>query len=219
MTDPKSFQLSSAIHQYLLAHGTPPDDIEQALIDETAGLGDISRMQIAPEQGALLRILTQLVGARQAVEVGTFTGYSALCIARGLADGGRLLCCDVSEEWTSIGRGHWARAGIDDRIELRIAPALDTLRALPSTPTIDLAFIDADKPNYIGYYEELVPRLRANGLLIVDNVLWHGAVIDTEANDDNVVAIRRFNDHLAADARVDAVMLPVSDGITLARKN
>src|SRR5438874_13543755 len=128
MTNPKSFQLSSEIHEYLVAHGTPPDAVERALIDETAALGAISRMQIAPEQGALLRILTGLLAATQAVEVGTFTGYSALCIARGLAPGGRLLCCDVSDDWTKIGRRHWEAAGVADRIELRLAPALDTLR-------------------------------------------------------------------------------------------
>src|SRR5947208_1297375 len=138
MADPKSFQLSPEIHEYLVAHGTPPDDIERALIEETAGLGAISRMQIAPEQGAFLRIVTQLINAREAVEVGTFTGYSALCIARGLGPGGHLLCCDVSDEWTSIGRQYWDRAGVTDRIELRIAPAVDTLRALPTDRSIDL---------------------------------------------------------------------------------
>jgi caffeoyl-CoA O-methyltransferase len=219
MTNPKSFQLSPEIHEYLVAHGSPPDDIERALIEETAALGDIAMMQIAPEQGALLRIVTRLVGATRAVEVGTFTGYSALCIARGLSTDGRLLCCDVSDEWTKIGRRHWEAAGVADRIELRLGPALDTLRALPSDEMFDLAFIDADKPNYIAYYEELLPRMRANGLVIVDNVLWSGSVVDPNADDDNVNAIRSFNDHLAADERVEKVMLPVSDGITLARKN
>src|SRR5437763_11378133 len=217
MADPKSFQLSSDLHDYLVAHGSPPDDIERALIEETVSLGAISRMQIAPEQGAFLRIVTRLIGARHAVEVGTFTGYSALCIARGLVDGGRLLCCDVSEEWTSIGRRHWQRAGVADRIELRIAPAVETLAALPMGATIDLAFIDADKPNYVNYYEALVPRMRRDGLILVDNVLWSGTVVDPDANDENVTAIRAFNDHLAADPRVEAVMVPVSDGLTLAR--
>lgn len=218
MSTPKSFHLSPEIHEYLVAHGTPPDQIERDLIRETETLGDISRMQIAPEQGALLRILTALLGATNAVEVGTFTGYSALCIARGLAPNGRLLCCDVSPEWTAIGRKYWDRAGIADRIDLRIAPAIETLRSLPRDAAVDLAFIDADKPNYIAYYEELVPRLRANGLLIVDNVLWSGRVIDKSAIDENTEAIRAFNDHLEADERVEAVMLSVSDGITLARK-
>jgi caffeoyl-CoA O-methyltransferase len=219
VNQPKSFQLSPEIHDYLITHGTPPDDIERALIEETAALGDISRMQIAPEQGALLRILTGVLGVKQAVEIGTFTGYSALCIARGLGDDGHLLCCDVSDEWTKIGRRHWEAAGVSGRIELRLGPALETLASLPRVETFDLAFIDADKPNYIAYYEELVPRLRDRGLLIVDNVLWSGSVVDPEADDVNVSAIRAFNDHVAADTRVDKVMLPVSDGITLARKN
>ncbi|MEY2458468.1 MAG: caffeoyl-CoA O-methyltransferase [Acidimicrobiaceae bacterium] len=219
MTTPKSFQLSPEIHEYLVAHGSPPDAIERALIEETAALGGIAMMQIAPEQGALLRILTQVIGATRAVEVGTFTGYSALCIARGLPADGRLLCCDISDEWTKIGRRHWEEAGIADRIELRLGPALDTLQSLPREEAFDLAFIDADKPNYIAYYEELLPRLRVNSLLIIDNVLWSGSVVDPKANDENVTAIRAFNDHLAADRRVEKVMLPVSDGITLARKN
>ncbi|MEY2422903.1 MAG: caffeoyl-CoA O-methyltransferase [Acidimicrobiaceae bacterium] len=218
MPAPKSFQLSPEIHEYLIAHGSPPDEVERALIEETAALGDIARMQIAPEQGALLRILTRVMGVTRAVEVGTFTGYSALSIARGLSVGGRLLCCDVSDEWTKIGQRHWEAAGVADRIELRLGPALDTLKSLPNEETFDLAFIDADKPNYIAYYEELLPRMRVNGLLIVDNVLWSGTVVDPKANDDNVKAIRAFNDHLAADTRVEKVMLPVSDGITLARK-
>jgi caffeoyl-CoA O-methyltransferase len=218
VAEPKSFQLSSAVHSYLVAHGSPPDDVELALIAETAALGDVSRMQIAPEQGALLRVLTSVIGAVRAIEIGTFTGYSALCIARGLGPGGRLLCCDVSDEWTSIGRRHWEIAGISDRIELRLGPAVETLQSLANDETFDLAFIDADKPNYIAYYEALVPRMRANGVIIADNVLWMGAVVDPTATDENTEAIRRFNDHLATDERVEAVMLPVSDGITLARK-
>jgi caffeoyl-CoA O-methyltransferase len=219
MANPKSFQLSPEIHEYLIGHSTPADDVERALMADTAALGEIARMQIAPEQGALLRILTRVLGVSRAIEIGTFTGYSALCIARGLAPEGRLLCCDVSDEWTRIGRRHWEAAGVADRIELRLGPALETLRSLPAEATFDLAFIDADKPNYINYYDELLPRMRANGLLIVDNVLWSGSVIDPNANDENVRAIRAFNDHLANDARVDKVMLPVSDGITLVRKN
>src|SRR6476659_3329742 len=128
---PKSFNLSPEIHQYLVAHGTPPDDVQRALIERASELGGISMMQIAPEQGAFMTILTRLLGVKHAVEVGTFTGYSSICIARGLADGGRLVCCDVSEEWTSVARRYWERAGVADRIELRIAPAVETLRALP----------------------------------------------------------------------------------------
>jgi predicted O-methyltransferase YrrM len=215
---PKSFFLTEAAHGYLVAHGTPPDEVQQELIAETAKLGGIAMMQIAPEQGAFLTMLTRLVGAKNAVEVGTFTGYSSLCIARGLAAGGHLLCCDVSEEWTSIARKYWGKAGVEDRIELRIAPAVETLAALPGEETIDLAFIDADKPNYRNYYEALLPRMRRNGVIGVDNVLWSGSVIDPNANDENTQAIKDFNDFVAGDDRVDVVMLPLADGLTLARK-
>jgi caffeoyl-CoA O-methyltransferase len=210
--------LTPELHEYLVAHGTPPDAIEIDLMEETAALGPIAAMQIAPEQGAFLTLVTRLLDTRFAVEVGTFTGYSALCIARGLAPGGRLLCCDVSEEWTSVGRRYWERAGVADRIELRIAPGLETLRALPRDASIDLAFIDADKPNYPHYYEELLARLRPNGLIAVDNVLWSGNVVNPDVSDDNTAAIRAFNDMIAADDRVDTVMLPLSDGLTLCRK-
>jgi caffeoyl-CoA O-methyltransferase len=217
MTDPKSFLLTNELGEYLVAHGTPPDDVQDALIAETAELGAIAGMQVAPEQGAFLTILTRALGARRAIEIGTFTGYSALCIARGLPADGRLLCCDVSEEWTAIGRRYWKQAGVDDRIELRIAPALDTIASLSADDQFDLAFIDADKPNYANYFDALLPHMRANGVILVDNVLWHGAVVNPDATDDNTKAIRAFNDKLAADGRVDAVMLPISDGLTLAR--
>jgi caffeoyl-CoA O-methyltransferase len=216
--NPKSFLLSAEVAEYLVAHGTPPDGIQRRLIDETAALGGIARMQIAPEQGALMTLLAKLSGARLAIEVGTFTGYSALCLARGLAPGGRLICCDVSEEWTAIAQRFWKEAGVDDRIELRLGPALETLRSMPADPSCDLAFIDADKGNYLNYWEEIVRRLRPGGLVMVDNVLWSGRVIDASATDDDTEAIRRFNDAVAADDRVEAVMLPVSDGLTLARK-
>jgi caffeoyl-CoA O-methyltransferase len=214
---PKSFFLSSEIHEYLLAHGQRPDAVQQSLIDATAALGPVAGMQIAPEQGAFMTMLTQLVGARSAVEVGTFTGYSALCIARGLVPGGHLLCCDVNEEWTALGRRHWEQAGVADRIELVLAPAVETLSALPDEATIDIAFIDADKTNYVNYYEQLVRRVRPNGLILVDNVLWGGRVIDSSDTADDTEAIRAFNDLVASDARVDPVMLPVSDGLTLLR--
>jgi caffeoyl-CoA O-methyltransferase len=216
--EPKSFFLSPEVHRYVVAHGTPPDSIQQALIEETAGLGGIAMMQIAPEQGAFMTLLTRVVGARRAIEVGTFTGYSALAIARGLPDDGKLLCCDVSEEWTSIAGRHWDLAGVADKIELRIGPALDTLRSLPRDESYDLAFIDADKPNYPNYFEELLPRLRRNGVILVDNTLWSGAVIDSSTTDDNTKAIQAFNDMVAADDRVDCVMLAISDGLTLLRK-
>jgi len=215
---PKSFLLTADLASYLVGHGSPPDAIQLALIDETAALGPIAGMQVAPEQGAFLTLLTRLIGARSAVEVGTFTGYSALCIARGLPADGHLLCCDVSEEWTAIARRAWDAAGVADRVELKIAPAADTLRALPHDQTIDLGFIDADKPGYPVYYEELLARLRPNGVLLVDNVLWAGRVIQADAEDDNTKAIKAFNEMVAADDRVEAVMLPISDGLTLCRK-
>jgi caffeoyl-CoA O-methyltransferase len=218
MADPKSFLLSPELHAYIVEHATPPDPVLEALVAETASLGEVARMQIAPEQGPLLTLLARLVDARWIVEVGTFTGYSSVCLARGLAPGGRLLCCDVSEEWTALARSAWAAAGLEDRVELRIAPALDTLRALPGDARIDLAFVDADKGNYIAYHEELVPRLRPGGLLVADNVLWSGAVADPAADDRDTTAIRAFNDHAAADPRVEPVVLPVGDGLLLARR-
>jgi predicted O-methyltransferase YrrM len=215
---PKSFNLTPEIHEYLVAHGTPPDDVQQALIERTSELGGISMMQIAPEQGAFMTILTRLLAVRNAVEVGTFTGYSSLCIARGLADGGKLICCDVSDEWTSIGREYWERAGVADRIDLRIAPALETIASLPENEHLDLVFIDADKENYANYYDALLPRLRTNGVILVDNTLWSGAVIDESRDDSSTLAIRAFNDMVAADDRVDTVQLAISDGLTLLRK-
>ena len=218
MAEPKTVAVTPEVHAYLVAHGTPPDAVQRSLIAATEELGTVAGMQIAPEQGAFMTLLTQLVGARFAVEVGTFTGYSALCIARGLAPGGRLLCLDVSEEWTAIGRRHWADAGLDDRIELRLGPAEDALRALPADPPVDLAFIDADKGGYRTYYDLLVERLRPGGLVLLDNVLWGGSVVDPADEGDDCRAIRAVNDHVAADDRVDVVMLPIADGLTLARK-
>lgn len=214
----KSFQLSPELHAYIVQHGTSLDAVQCALIEETRALGGISLMQIAPEQGAFMTLLARVTGARNAIEVGTFTGYSALCVARGLPENGRLLCCDVSEEWTAIARRFWERAGVAGKIELRIGPAAETLRALPPEPAFDLAFIDADKQSYPVYYEEILARLRPGGLILVDNVLWLGLVADPAANDEQVMAIRAFNDQVAADPRVDCVMLPVADGLTLLRK-
>ncbi len=218
-SNPKDFHLSPAVHEYLVAHGTPPDAIQQELIEATQQLGGISIMQVAPEQGAFMTLFTRAIGARRAIEVGTFTGLSALCIARGLPDDGRLVCCDVSDEWTNVGKPFWKKAGVAGKIDLRIAPALETLRALPEEPTTDLAFIDADKPAYIDYFEALLPRMRAGGVILVDNVLWMGRVADPTSDDDQTLAIRRFNDHVAADPRVDCVMLPISDGLSFLRKH
>jgi caffeoyl-CoA O-methyltransferase len=215
---PKSFHLTPAIHDYLVAHGTPPDEVQRALIEETRALGGWSLMQIAPEQGAFMTLLARAIGARRAIEVGTFTGYSALCLARGLPDDGELICCDVNAEWTAIGRRHWEKAGVGHKIDLRIAPARETLASLPTSPPFDLAFIDADKAGYLDYFEAILPRLRSGGLILVDNVLWMGRVADPSADDDDTRAIRTFNERVADDPRVDCAMLPVADGLTLLRK-
>ena len=215
---PKSHFLAPELHEYLVAHGTPPDGVLEDLQRETSALGPIARMQVAPEQGAFLTVLTRLLGAKRALEVGTFTGYSALCIARGLPDDGELLCCDVSEEWTAIAQRYWARAGVAGRITLRIAPAAETLRALTDDGTWDLAFVDADKGGYPVYYEEALRLLRPGGALLVDNVLWSGRVADPAANDEQTEAIRAFNAKVAADERVDRAMIPLSDGLTILRK-
>jgi caffeoyl-CoA O-methyltransferase len=218
VSDPKSFQLPPQVHEYLVAHGTPPDALQRELIEETQRLGGISLMQIAPEQGAFMTLLTRAIGARRAVEVGTFTGYSAICIARGLPEDGHLLCCDVSEEWTRVARRYFEKAGLAERIELRIGPGAETLASLPVDDPLDLAFIDADKPGYPVYYEEILKRLRPGGLVLVDNVLWMGRVADPEVDDEQTRAIRSFNDFVAADDRVDRVMLAISDGLTILRK-
>ncbi len=210
--------LTPALYEYLVAHNPPPDVVLRELAAETAALGRISIMQVAVEQGAFLTFLARLLGARHAVEVGTFTGYSAISIARGLAADGRLLCCDLNEEWAGIARRYFVRAGVTERITLRVAPAIETLRALPPKPEIDLAFIDADKTGYRSYYEELLPRLRPGGVVGFDNVLWTGAVADPANTSDDTVALRALNDFLVRDERVDIVMLPVADGLTLARK-
>jgi caffeoyl-CoA O-methyltransferase len=210
--------LTPELYRYIIAHTPPPDEVLRDLAAETAALGGIAAMQIAVEQGAFLTQLARLLGARRIVEVGTFTGYSAICLARGLAPGGTLLCCDLSAEWTAIARRYWTRAGLDDRITLRLGPAGDTLRALPETPDVDLAFVDADKPGYRDYYELLLPRLRPNGLIVFDNVLWGGAVADPARDDRDTAALRALNGVLATDPRVDAVMLPVADGLFLVRK-
>ena len=165
-----------------------------------------------------MTLLTQFAGARSAIEIGTFTGYSSICIARGLEPGGNLLCCDISEEWTDVARKYWEKAGLQDRIELRLGPAMDTLGALPDAELFDLAFIDADKGGYLGYWRQVVPRIRPGGLIMVDNTFSHGRVIDAGNDNPAVIAVRDFNDHAAADDRVDLVIIPIGDGLTLARK-
>ncbi|ABD12388.1 putative O-methyltransferase [Frankia casuarinae] len=213
----KSAYLADPIHSYLTEHSSPPDPILDALSAVTATLPE-AEMQVPAEQGTFLTILTASIAPRRAVEIGTFTGYSALCIARGLPPGGRLLCLDISAEWTSIARQYWARAGVSDHIDLALGPAADSLGMLPEEPTFDLAFIDADKTSYRRYYELLFPRMNPNGVIIVDNVLQYGHVVRSHSDNPAVVAVKQFNELLAGDSRVQVVMLPIADGLTIVRK-
>ena len=215
----RSEHLSQELHEYAEAHSTRPEAVLRDLAAETAArFGHDAGMQIGPDQGTFMTLLARLTRAASAVEVGTFTGYSAICIARGLAGGGRLLCCDVSEEWTSVAREYWKRAGVADKIDLRLGPAAQTLRDLPAGTSFDYAFIDADKTGYVEYWDLVVPLIRPGGLILVDNTLSHGRVVDPRNQDDSVQGIRRFNDRARADVRVDLVLLPIGDGLTLARK-
>ncbi|MEV4474709.1 class I SAM-dependent methyltransferase [Nonomuraea sp. NPDC049504] len=211
--------VSPVVEDYLLAHCTPADEVLRELAATTRAVtGRSAGMQVSADEGALLGMLARMVGARRAIEVGVFTGYSSLCIARALPADGKLIACDVSTEWTDIAKPFWERAGVADRIELRIGPAVDTLRALPDEPAFDFAFVDADKPGYPAYYEEIVPRLRPGGLLVLDNVFLGGRVLDPAFQGAAQVAMRQVNDAIARDERLDSVMLPVRDGVTLARK-
>jgi caffeoyl-CoA O-methyltransferase len=215
---PRSDFLPPALFDYVAAHAPEPDELLRDLAAETEAMGRVFSMQISADQGALMGLLARLVGVDFAVEVGTFTGYSSICVARALRPGGRLLCCDVSKEYTDVARRYWERAGVADRIDLRIAPADETLSALAADQVVDFAFIDADKTGYRSYWEHLVPRMRAGGVILVDNTLWSGKVVDDGMNDDDTVALRAFNDYVVADPRMESVLLPVADGITLARK-
>ena len=215
----KATGLDPQLHAYLLDHRSADDAILEELRDETReATGMRAGMQVAPDQGTFLRILVAAIGARYAIEVGTFTGYSSLSIARGLPEDGKLICCDVSEEWTSIARRYWEKAGLSGRIELRLGPAADTLRALPDEESFDFAFIDADKTGYRTYYEEILKRLRPGGLIAIDNVLWGGRIVSPDAQDESTLALREINDLVVSDSRVDSVMLAISDGLTLVRK-
>ena len=209
--------ITGALADYVDANWLRESPLKRRLREETGKMRQAG-MQISAHQGQQMALLARIIGARRAVEVGTFTGYSSICIARGLASGGRLLCCDIREEWTTVARKYWEKAGLSDRIELRLGPAIDTLRSLPGEEMFDLAFIDADKGGYLGYWREVVPRVRPGGLIMVDNTFSHGRVIDAGNDNPLVIAVRDFNDHAAADDRVDLVMVPIGDGLTLARK-
>ncbi len=221
----KSFGLTEEMHAYLLRVGVREPDVLRRLRERTASLPE-HNMQIAPEQGAFMAMLAQLTGARRCLELGTFTGYSSLAVALALPPDGRILCCDVSEEWTSVARHFWAEAGVADRVELRLGPALETLDALlvdGARDSFDFAFVDADKTGYPAYYDRLIRLVRPGGVMLWDNVFQGGRVIDGQVIDDraddaNVRAIRELNKRLATDDRVDIVMLPIADGLTLLRR-
>ncbi|MCU1345521.1 MAG: O-methyltransferase family 3 [Acidimicrobiia bacterium] len=211
--------IKSDIAEYAAAHSAPPDDVQLSLQTVTQEkFGRRAGMQIGHDQALLMEMLTRAMGVRTAVEVGTFTGYSALAVARGLAPGGTLYCFDISDEWTAVGREHWRRAGVDDRIVLKLGNALDSLAELDSSLQFDLAFIDADKDNYIHYFEALLPRMRVGALLLIDNTLWSGKVLDDSIDDADTVALRQLNDMLAADPRVQVVQLPLGDGVSVVQK-
>ena len=214
---PKAFFLTEDLARYVSAHSSPPDPVLERLIERTRQMGSVFSMQISPEQGAFMSLLTAAIGARVAVEVGTFTGYSSVCIARGLGPGGRLIACDLSDEWTSVARAAWLDAGVADRIDLRLGPAAETLAALAPDLVVDLAFIDADKENYLVYYEALLARMRPGGVILADNVLWSGKVVDPEVHDADTLALRAFNDAVVNDPRVEVAMLPLADGLSVIR--
>jgi caffeoyl-CoA O-methyltransferase len=217
---PRSFLLTPALAEYVRASSERPDDVAADLLAETAAMAERGEapatFQIAAEQGVFMQLLTRALGARRAIEIGTFTGFSALCIARGLPDDGTLLCLDRSEEWTTVARRYWDRAGIGDRIELRLGDALPVLRAVPPTEAFDLAFVDADKTGYAAYVEELYPRMTTNGVVLLDNTLRSGRVLDPESDDDR--ALVALNAALATDPRWETVLLPLADGLTVLRK-
>jgi caffeoyl-CoA O-methyltransferase len=214
----KNPALTPELYAYMLKHNPPLDPVQRELVEVThARLGEDATMQSAEEQGPLLAFLVRLIGARRIVEVGTFTGFSALSMAQALPADGELIACDISEEWTAYGRQAWAKAGVADRIDLRIGPALETLRALPADPVVDFVYLDADKENYVNYWEELVPRMRPGGMIVADNTLYHGRVLDPAAT-GSTAGIQAFNERVHADDRVEAVLLTVADGLTLARK-
>jgi predicted O-methyltransferase YrrM len=216
----RTLNLDTRLYDYLLAVSVREPPLLADLREETSRLPSAG-MQISPEQGQLLRLLAELVGARRCLEVGVFTGYSSTCVALALPEGGRLVACDVSAEYTDVARRYWRRAGVEERIDLRLAPALVTLDGLIAeggAGSFDFAFIDADKENYVGYYERCLALLRTGGLLSIDNVLWGGSVADPSNAGAATRAIRALNERLYADERVTISLLPIGDGLFLARK-
>jgi caffeoyl-CoA O-methyltransferase len=214
----KFLQMSGELQEYVVEHCSPRDDALIEIERDTEALGGIAVMQMSAEQGALFTVLVGALGAQLAVEVGTFTGYGAVCIARGLAPGGRLICCEVDPERAAMAMSNLERAGVADVCDMRVGPALETLQALPLEESIDFAFIDADKTGYSDYYDELLPRMRVGGLIALDNVLRGGQVLDPDSGDESNEAMRGLNDRIARDPRVEVAMVPMADGITFARK-
>ena len=215
-----TLKLTDSVYDYMLEHSLRESEACRLLREETAPM-KMGMMQVSPEQGQFMAFLVRLTGTRRALEIGTFTGYSALCVAQALPSDGRLVCCDVSEEWTSVGQRYWQSAGVSDKIDLKIGPATETLQALREDGEegrYDFAFIDADKKNYLVYYENVLSLLRTGGVLLIDNVLWGGSVANPGKNDDDTNAIRTLNQHLHGDDRVLLSMLPVGDGLTLVMK-
>ncbi|MDH2428417.1 class I SAM-dependent methyltransferase [Sphaerisporangium sp. TRM90804] len=214
-------ELSDGLLDYVRAVSLREDTLLAELVEETSGMPALNAMVTMPEEGQLLGLLVGLTNATRVLEIGTFTGYSTLCMARALPPGGRIVTCDINERWTRIARRYWERAGVADRIELRIGDAKETLAALTAEPgpgTFDLVFVDADKAGYPRYYEDALVLLRPGGLVVLDNTLFFGRVVDPEAQDADTVAIRELNAALREDERVDLAMLVVADGVTLARK-
>lgn len=210
--------LPKKISRYIAEHAVREPEILRELRTATSSLPNAG-MQIGADQGQFMALLVQAMGARNCLEIGTFTGYSALAVALAIPENGRIVCCDINEEWTAIGRSFWQKAGVDRKIDLRIGPALRTLDELrKETQNFDFVFIDADKTNYANYYEACLPMLRPGGILAVDNTLWSGWVADRGHHDDDTVALRKFNDKLHADDRVEIALLPLGDGVTLALK-
>ena len=223
----RSFLLTADMTDYVVTRSRRPDDVLMDLAEETTALGDVSGMQISHEQGAFLEVIAAATGARSAIEVGTFTGYSSICLTRGMGPGACILCCDASEEWTDIARRYWIRAGIAEQISLRLGPAAETIASLPVDTAFDLAFIDADKTGYAHYVDLLHPMMRAGGLILIDNTLWSGEVLppgsdsgaqrpeDHDPVSPDTLALRRFNDAMAADERFITMLLPFGDGLTM----
>ncbi len=217
---PRTITMTEPLHRYLLEASLAEAPLLTRLRAETEALGDAARMQISPEQGQFMALLVRLIGARRILEIGTFTGYSALAMASALPADGRLVACDRSAEWTAIGQRYWAEAGVADRIDLALGDALETLDGLAAAGTapFDLAFIDADKGNYQAYFERCLALVRPGGLILADNVLWGGRVADPAEDGEDTRAIRAFNAAVKADTRVDASLVPIGDGLMLARK-